>query len=903
MADNKPWESYAAQEGPWSKFQPKAKAPPTTERTFGEAAKDIGAGVVGGIGSLVAMPGQLAGLVTGNMQDSTSMELGKDLQKYAEEMKSAGLKAREAERAKKIAESAQQGQLQAFGTAFGETVKDPALLLTFLAEQAPQLLIPFGAARGVGAAAKALGATEAVAGKAAVSGAVGAGATQQGADVGAGAYENIYKELVSQGATEQEAAEGALTLARKAGAAAGTLSLLVQRLPGARQLEEVLAGVPGKGAAGLGGRLRSAGSTALGETVSEIPEEVGGRFAQNLAMQQVKPEQSLTEGFGETAAMAALGAAGLGGATGLARSPAAPVIEPPPPPIPEQPPVQPALQQQVEAITGVTRPEEVTPEMLTSEEAGRQRLLMLQQKADADAQAQAEKAAREGIPPQVPEAPTADTSKPSLNEQMPTATPRAELEAKQAEIDRLRLEAGLPTGASSKTPGLMPGIVTPQETPTPKIVDNRPLEERAAKNRLLVMRNMLKNEGGDPNSLTIVPHPTDVGRFAIQSLDVPTKFGELTGTKNDTGRVRETTVTRLDENGRPYTETTETPSGPGVVIDPVNNYIEIARKTNTPASMRLVKDFESGIVTREDIEAAIAAEKKAGMPLPLNYKGDGAPWFLSTEVSKPRGERELPDSSRLAPYLTGPELPPKMRPPEVEVPPTPPQAPPTTKVEMPKTLEEFKLRMPVATENSAYRAANQKGSFKQLADAMATSTNPAIKRIGELSQKYANQITLHKPGKLSNRNWLGQYTYADHSLKMRPSHAGDEWVNAHESTHALTALAQRRPTPAQKPYVEEIDKLYAYVKADLNRKGYGWGKKYQYQVYGLSDVVEFTAEAMSNPKFQYMLMQIPYQGRKSAWTKFVEAVAGILGITDTNALTEVMNLVDKLRPRCKRCAA
>jgi hypothetical protein len=39
---------------------------------------------------------------------------------------------------------------------------------------------------------------------------------------------------------------------------------------------------------------------------------------------------------------------------------------------------------------------------LTAEEAGRQRINMLQQKVDADAEAQAEKAAREGIPPSVP---------------------------------------------------------------------------------------------------------------------------------------------------------------------------------------------------------------------------------------------------------------------------------------------------------------------------------------------------------------------------------------------------------------------------------------------------------------------------------------------------------------------
>ena len=853
---------------------------PSTDRTFGEAVTDVGAGVVGGIGSLVQLPGQLYGLATGNFNKTGALGAGEDISKFAEEMKSAGLKAREAERSRKIAESAKQGQLSAFGTALGETVKDPALLLTFLAEQAPQLLIPFGAARGVGAAAKGLGAAEAAAGKAAVSGAVGAGAVQQGADVGAGAYENIYKELKNKGASEKEAAEGALTLARQAGAAAATISLLAQRLPGARQLEEALAGVPGKVSTVTNitnkgkltnivpeGRFRSAVGTAAGETLGEIPEEVGGKFVSNLAMQQVKPEQSLTEGLGEAAAMATIGGVGLGGAAGLARS-TAPQVETPPP-APTAPPLS-DIQKQIETETGINRPE--TPEMMTSEEAGLQRIQMLQQKADADEQRLIEKAAREGIPPQVPEAPTPDTSKPSLYEQVPTATPQAELEAKQAEIDQLRLDAGLPTGESSKTPGVQPETATVQDTPVPKIVDTRAMDERAAKNRLLVMQNMLKNQGGDPDSLAIIPHPQVEGKFAIQSLDVPVKF-----TKN----LPETAINRP-----------ETPK----IIDPVEAYLEVAKRTNTPASMRLIRDYEAGIVTKEDIQAAVDAERKANQPLPINYKGNGEPWFVAPDkyrIKGDKGERYVPLFGETTTQVTPPVT---TKPPEVKAPPVAPptNTPPTNKVEMPKTLADFKLRMPIADNNLEYRDANNKGNFKQLADLMMKSPNPVIKRIGELSQKIASQVTLHKPGKLSKRSWVGQYTYDDHSIKMRPSHAGDEHTNAHETAHALTALAQRRPTPAQKPYVEEIDKLFAYVKADLNRKGYGWGKKYQYQTYGLSDVVEFTAEAMSNPKFQYMLMQIPYQGRKSAWTKFVEAVAGILGITDTNALTEVLNLVDKL---------
>lgn len=820
---------------------------PSKERTYGEAVTDIGAGVVGGVGSLVQLPGQLYGLATGNFDKTGALGAGEEITKFAEEMKSAGLKAREAERAQKIAEAAKEGQFSAAGTAFAETVKDPALLLSFLAQQAPQLLVPFGAARGVGMAAKGLGAAEAAAGKAAVSGAVGAGAVQQGADVGSQAYEDIYKELISKGATEPQAAEGALRLARQAGAAAGTISLLAQRLPGARQLEEALAGVPGKGAAGLAGRLKTAGGTALGEAVGEIPEEVGGKFAQNVAMQQVKPEQSLTEGLGEAGGMAAIGAIGLGGATGLARTPGAP----PPPPSQFNPEnLSSDIVKQIESIVGI-KPEQARQEMLSPEEAAQQRINLLQKKADANEQALIEKAAREGIPPQVPEVPTADTSKPSLAEQVPVATPQADLEAKQAQIDQLRLNAGLPTGESSKTPGMMPADVAVTETPVPKIVDTRPLDERAANNRLLVMQNMLKNQGGDPNSLAIIPHPQVEGKFAIQSLDVPVKF-----TKN----LPETAINRP-----------ETPK----IIDPIEAYIEVARRTNTPASMRLIRDYEAGIVTKEDIQAAVDAELKANQPLPINYKGNGEPWFVAPDkyrIKGDRGERYVPlfDESKIA-----------------EEPFRPP--PPKTKNELPKTLGEYKLRMPRAYDNPVYREANKQSNFKMLADAMSTSPNPIYKRIGELSQKIADKVTLHKPGALEKRKWLGQYDPNDNSIKMRPSHAGDEWTNVHESVHALTVYAQRNPTPAQKPYVDQINNLFEHVKKELKKKGYT--KK---NIYGLTDPLEFTAEAMSNVEFQYMLMQIPYPGKKSTWTKFVELVADLLGITDTNALTEVMNLVDKL---------
>jgi len=306
---------------------------PSKERTYGEAIKDIGAGAVSGVGSLVQVPGQIYGLATGNMDNTGTLGAGKAISEYGEAMKSEGLKAREAERAQKIAESAKEGQIPAFKTALAETVKDPGLLFSFIAEQAPQLLIPFGAGRAGSLVARVGGAGAEAAGIAGTRAAVGAGVVQQGADVGAGAYENIYKELKTKGAGDAEAAEGTLNLARAAGASGALISFLTNKLPGAQMLEKTLAGVPGTGS-----RLAMGAKTLAGEIASEVPEEVGGKMSQNLAMKEVKPEQSIMEGTGETAAMAALGAGALGGVTGLASGRSAPETPvPPAEPVPKVP--------------------------------------------------------------------------------------------------------------------------------------------------------------------------------------------------------------------------------------------------------------------------------------------------------------------------------------------------------------------------------------------------------------------------------------------------------------------------------------------------------------------------------------------------------------------------------------
>lgn len=328
------WEEYPvakASEDEWWKNYPEAKPVQPKERTWGEATTDIGASLGVGAGNLLQLPGQLYGLATGDFEDSGILGLGKSLVKSSEAMKSEGLKQREALRSQKIAEADKQGVWEGFKTAFGSTVTDIPLLLSFLAEQAPQLLVPLGAGKAgsaismgkeiaTGVVRKEAGAE---AGEAGVKAAIGAAGVQQGADVGAQSYEDIYKYLVTQGTPPEDAKQQALDLARATGAAGTVISILAQRLPGARALEEALVGVPmvkktvaGIPLTGITGRAANIGKAALGETGSEMVEEGGGKFTQNLAMRDVNPNQSLTEGVGSTAGLAAVGGVGMGGVSG-----------------------------------------------------------------------------------------------------------------------------------------------------------------------------------------------------------------------------------------------------------------------------------------------------------------------------------------------------------------------------------------------------------------------------------------------------------------------------------------------------------------------------------------------------------------------------------------------------------
>jgi hypothetical protein len=154
--------------------------------------------------------------------------------------------------------------------------------------------------------------------------------------------------------SKEEAAAASIGYARATGAGAAVISLLAQKLPGAKRMEEAFAGVPGA-QKGVIGRFVSAGKTGVGEAGSEVVEETGGKLLQNVAMQQEAPETQLTAGLGQTAAMAALGGAGMGAGVGAISPSAAPPVAPP------VTPEVPGAEVPAGEVTPTTEAGEVTP--------------------------------------------------------------------------------------------------------------------------------------------------------------------------------------------------------------------------------------------------------------------------------------------------------------------------------------------------------------------------------------------------------------------------------------------------------------------------------------------------------------------------------------------------------------
>ena len=264
---------------------------------------------------MAQLPGQLYGLATGDF-DTAAMRGPERLQEYAKSLQSQGLHVREALRDKATSEAEKRGIAAEFYTAIIQTLKDPALISTFITEQIPEML-PMLLTGGIsklfttGATQVAkLGAKEAAenAARIATRTGIATGAVQQGADIGSDTYKEALDLAKAQypNKSPEEIQDIALSAARSAALEAGIVSLGAQNLPGAKAIERRMAGMPGEG------RIRS----GLGEAAGELLEEGGGKFASNVNLQQIDPNKSLTAGVGTAAGLGAIGGGTLGAVIG-----------------------------------------------------------------------------------------------------------------------------------------------------------------------------------------------------------------------------------------------------------------------------------------------------------------------------------------------------------------------------------------------------------------------------------------------------------------------------------------------------------------------------------------------------------------------------------------------------------
>jgi hypothetical protein len=323
---------------------------PPEKRGWGEAVVDTGASLGKGIGSLMQLPSQAAGLLTGDMEPGFIGKAGKSLEDYSQSLKSQPLLAKEAAQQAKIKEAYETGGIgKEMATAVGSTITDPALLTSFLAEQIPNFIGSLGtglvAKLGVGAAKSIAGvaAKEAAksAAKAGVAASVATGVAMQATDVGADTYQQVYDRL-KQTHPEMDDAQMrdfALSKGRTAAAQAAVISAGTQFIPGAQTIEKaVLArGLGKEGAteaarqvakkAAAEGAFKRGVKGVFGEAIPEgIEEGPGGQLLTNMALQEVDPSQRLGQGVGAATGMGALAGGVFGGIGGASNRPA-----PPPP--------------------------------------------------------------------------------------------------------------------------------------------------------------------------------------------------------------------------------------------------------------------------------------------------------------------------------------------------------------------------------------------------------------------------------------------------------------------------------------------------------------------------------------------------------------------------------------------
>ena len=330
-----------------------AKGAAPAERTTWEATKDLAASGLQGLVGVAKLPAMAIDKAVSGQWIGPGVEALSDFEQSVVDQKSPQLRAKEQamqQRATDAGRAAQEAVgggdgalptaarfLGEFGVGAWESVKDPALLTSQLAQQVPMLAASRGAglaansaARGAAAVAPKLAGTaagRAVVANAGTAGAVAGGAALQGADIGTDTYQRLmalpdsdwqklpgYTELAASIGPEPAKSRLASDKAFVAALQAGAASVLSTALPGGTSVERALVG---KGLSGASVPA-AAGKAFVGEAVQEGVEEGYGALAGNYAVRDVNPTQDLAEGVGLASGQgAALGGIMGGGAAGV----------------------------------------------------------------------------------------------------------------------------------------------------------------------------------------------------------------------------------------------------------------------------------------------------------------------------------------------------------------------------------------------------------------------------------------------------------------------------------------------------------------------------------------------------------------------------------------------------------
>lgn len=140
----------------------------------------------------------------------------------------------------------------------------------------------------------------------------------------------------------------------------------------------------------------------------------------------------------------------------------------------------------------------------------------------------------------------------------------------------------------------------------------------------------------------------------------------------------------------------------------------------------------------------------------------------------------------------------------------------------------------------------------------------------------------------------GKYDADTNTISVPEYYAKNEAVLAHEIIHAQVVDAVSNPTLAQRPAVQRLAKLYDHVKKVVDERAKA--DKLFRVPYGSTSQQEFIAEGLSNPDFQYFLSRVAYENT-TAWDKFVETIAKLLGLKNDNAFTELLTVYGDLTKR------